>query len=87
MSYPTPSQVAEWQAEVDAMSGAEQLRAATFLMNNCCESYADDLTAEQLILVWRAYRVCGWDITPDDWSPEQLSQALRGELVTGLHDS
>lgn len=61
------------------MTGIEELRKAVNVFNNTRESAIDSYTAEQLILIYRAYKRSEWDITPDAWTQEELAAALRGE--------
>lgn len=61
------------------MTGIEELRKAVNVFNATRESAIDSYTAEQLILIYRAYKRSEWDITPDAWTQEELAAALRGE--------
>jgi hypothetical protein len=61
------------------MPGIDTLRKAVNVFNNCNESFNDAWTAEQLLAIYRAYQKCGWDITPDQWEPWQVQDALQGK--------
>lgn len=61
-----------------AMTGAEELRAAHNVIDGMRESFNDRFTAAQLLTLWRALHLCEWDITPDQWAPRQVDEALRG---------
>lgn len=58
--------------------GIEELRRAVCLFNNCNEGFNQQFGAEQLIIIYRAYKACGWDITPDRWEWWQVRDALMG---------
>lgn len=76
-------------------AGIEELRSAVNLFNNCREGFnlseRNAFTAEHLIMLYRAYQISGWDITPDEWTDTQVKQALEGkaprfeETRQGLH--
>jgi hypothetical protein len=70
----------------DPKTGIEELRIAVRLFNNCRESFNERYTLEQLILLYRAYARSDWDITPDEWTDDELAAALagRGNGVTNL---
>lgn len=42
------------------------------------ESFNDLFTIAQLVNLWRALHLCEWDISPDEWSPRQVNEALCG---------
>jgi hypothetical protein len=60
------------------LNGIEELRIAVRLFNNCRESFNERYTAEQLLLLYRAYARSDWDITPDEWADDELDAALAG---------
>lgn len=60
------------------MTGIDELRRAVTLLGNCTETFNQQFSAEQLIAIYRGYSACGWDITPDRWTAEQVDAALRG---------
>lgn len=59
-------------------SGAEELRLIVSNLNRCAESFLDDFDAAQLLAIGRAQLGGEWDITPDQWSPRQVREALSG---------
>lgn len=60
------------------MSAIERMRDVVRLFNACSEEFASRFTEKQLVTLWLAYRACGWDITPDSWSEQQVKDALKG---------
>ena len=60
------------------MGAIERMRDTVKLLNNCGEDFAQRFTEKQLVTLWLAYRACGWDITPDSWSEQQVNEALKG---------
>ncbi len=63
-----------------AMTGADELRKIVRAMDDTREGFNDRYTAEQLVAIYRAMFASGWDIYPDQWSAEQVEDALRGEV-------
>lgn len=61
-----------------SLLGIDELRRAVRLFGNCNETFNTEHTAENLLKIYRAYHACGWDITPDDWTPEQVMGATIG---------
>jgi len=69
--------------DIKKMSGVDQLRAAVRLFNNCNETFNQKFTPEELMKLWRGYKLCEWDITPDDWTHGQVRRWLMdGDLPT-----
>lgn len=62
----------------DSQTGIENLRAMVALFNWCRESFLDQFSVEQLCALYRAYLASGWTILPDQWTPRQVADALRG---------
>lgn len=60
------------------LTGAEEMRSAVRLFDSCSESFLDRFTAEQLILIWRAWHASDWDVRPDLWSERQVQASLNG---------
>jgi hypothetical protein len=60
-------------------NGADMIRACYNLINNCREDFVMQFTAEELLLLYRAYKRSEWDITPDRWTGDEIEAALRGE--------
>lgn len=60
------------------MTGAEDLRAAVRLLNNCREQFLDGYSAEQCLALARAWRRAAWDVRPDEWTEEQVAIAIAG---------
>lgn len=40
------------------------------------EAFNDRFSVEEHIKIHRAWRACGWDIYPDQWTPRQVAEAL-----------
>ncbi len=68
------------------MTGAEELRAAVKALSHCNETFLDEFTAEQLLKLWRAWRACGWDYFPDQWTREQVRAAIYRGVVPEFSD-
>ena len=60
------------------MTGMEKLRKAVSLFNNCNESFLDRFSEAELLCIYEAWSKSGWDITPDDWEEQQVTNALFG---------
>lgn len=58
--------------------GIEEIRhaAASFSRNN--ETFNQRFTAEELIIIWRAWNQSGWDFYPEQWEERQVQEALKG---------
>ncbi len=65
--------------KVPQVNGIDELRAAVRLFNNCREDFNQEWTAEGLLMLYRAYKRCGWDIAPDEWTDWQLWQVQNGK--------
>lgn len=63
------------------MTGIEKLRRAVTLFSNCTETFNERWTADELLKIYAAYHASGWDITPDQWSDDQLMAALRAVVL------
>jgi hypothetical protein len=61
-----------------SMSGIEHMRRAVRIFDSCNENFNQRFSPAQLLKLYDAYSACGWDITPDEWSVEQVSAALKG---------
>lgn len=57
--------------------GIDEMRRAVTLFSNCNETFNSEYSAESLLAIYRAYASCGWDITPDQWTPEQLAACVQ----------
>jgi hypothetical protein len=60
------------------MSGIDQMRAAVRMLDNNTESVNQRYEAAALLKIWRAAMVCGWDFFPDQWTRQQLDEAIDG---------
>lgn len=60
--------------------GIDELRRTVRLLSNCNETFNQRFTAAELLKLGDAYRRCGWDITPDAWSDDQVQGALNGNV-------
>lgn len=59
--------------------GISDLRRAVNLFNNCREDFNQQFDdPADLLKLWHAFSICGWDITPDQWEPRQIYEALKG---------
>ena len=68
------------------LTAPEELRATVNLINNCRESFAESFTVDGLLALGRAYRACDWDITPDNWDPQQVDEAINSGYVPEWND-
>ena len=66
----------------EQLTGIEKVRRMRDLFSHCNETFNTSWTFEELAKLFDAYWASGWDITPDRWTAEQLSAALRGEAPT-----
>ncbi len=66
-------------AEYDKLTGIERLRRAVSTFNAVNETFNDQFTAEELLLIHRMYCLADWDLYPDEWAPRQVAEALRGK--------
>lgn len=62
----------------EKLSGIEELRKAVNAFSGNGETFNAAYTAEELILIWRAWRASDWDIYPDQWEDRQIEEALEG---------
>lgn len=60
-------------------TGIEQLRKAVNLFNNTREGFNERFSAHELISIAQAYTRSEWDITPDQWTTEELQDAIDGK--------
>lgn len=58
-----------------------ELRAAVTALNECREDFLDKYPAADLLNIWRAWRACGWDIYPDQWTDRQLREATTLRII------
>ena len=58
------------------MTGAERMRLAVGIINNCREGFLDRFSSEELLRMIDCMLASGWDIYPDTWAPRQVEQAL-----------
>ncbi len=47
---------------------------------------AERWTALQWLKLYAAYKACAWDVTPDEWSPEQVEAALEHGSVPAFKE-
>ena len=62
------------------MGAIERMRDTVKLLNNCGEDFAQRFTEKQLVTLWLAYRACGWDLAPDEWTEFQILMAFKGHV-------
>lgn len=64
--------------EVSSLTPIEQLRHLVDIFNLNNEGFNMRFTLPQLFQIYDAWMLSGWDIRPDEWSEQQLSEALQG---------
>lgn len=58
--------------------GIDFLRTTVKLLNYCNETFNQQFTPEQIILLMRVHdRQKVWDFLPDQWSARQVKEALK----------
>jgi hypothetical protein len=62
--------------------GIEELRRMLRVFNDCVEDFNMRYSFDELVKLYRAFRACGWEITPDEWTDRQVKEALRGKVPT-----
>lgn len=62
--------------------GIDKLRHMRNLFDNCSETFNQQWSVPQLEKIYDAYHACGYDITPDEWTMDQVLAALRGTVPT-----
>jgi hypothetical protein len=69
MSPPTPK-----------LHGIDELRRAVRLFDNCNETFNQQFSPADLLLLADACVRSGWDFifTPDQWDERQIAEALKG---------
>jgi hypothetical protein len=65
---------------IEKLSGADELRRLVNWCNNTTENVLDRYTAEELLTFFRAQRASDWDLTLDQWTPDQRADALQGKV-------
>ena len=60
------------------LTGMEQLRQAVAGLNNCNETFLEVFSAEELLMLHRAWCASAWMFYPDEWASRQVFDALRG---------
>ena len=58
--------------------GVDEIRACARVANNTTESVNQRYSAEQLLLLYRAYRRSEFDISWDRWTESEIAAALAG---------
>ncbi len=64
-----------------------ELRNALRVINMMNETFNQQFTAPELLLLVRACWESKWDITPDCWTPQQWARALSDGLVPDFEDN
>lgn len=59
------------------LTGIEEMREAVALFNGCVESFNQRFDAEQLLRIYRAYKLSEWDYSPDRWAWYQVERAAE----------
>jgi hypothetical protein len=58
--------------------GIDELRETVAAFDGVRESFNQEYTARQLLLIRRAWLQCEWDFSPDQWKSWQVNEALAG---------
>ena len=58
------------------LTGMELIRCAQRLFDNGSETFADKFDAVQLLKIAQGWKACEWDIHPDKWEEQQISDLL-----------
>lgn len=66
------------RTKLEDLHGVDLLRGAVNVFGHCSETFNQRFSAEDLLKLYRAFYVCGWDITPDRWTDRQVFEALLG---------
>lgn len=64
-------------------TGIAELRCAVNVYSVTREEFSDHFTAEQLILIYRAFSRSEWDITPDRWTDEEKRKEEDDDIIGG----
>ena len=60
-----------------------EMRAALALFDQCNETFNDGIESEaHAIAIYRACCAADWDYYPDQWTPRQVREAIRGRAPT-----
>ena len=65
----------------EPLAGIEALRQAVNLFSNCTESFNERWTPAELLALFEAYARSDWDIPPDQWTEEEIADALTGDAA------
>lgn len=68
------------------LTGIEKLRRAVNILDGCNESFNQRFTQEQLLKLVEIHLAGDWLFTPDEWSEQQISEALAGIVPDWNHD-
>lgn len=66
------------KTDAEPETGMDQLRRLVGSFDSCNEDFNCQWTPEQLLQIQRMWDASAWDIYPDDWTTEQLGDALVG---------
>lgn len=73
---------------MDELESTDLLRYAVKLFDGCRETFNQMYTAKDLLKLARIMRRCEWDITPDEWSPAQVRDAIcLGKVPTWIQNA
>lgn len=56
----------------------DAMREMVAAFDRCNETFNQQFTLPQLVKIWNAWNQCGWTIPPDEWTSQQVREALRG---------
>lgn len=54
------------------------LRHMVSVFDECDEDFLWNLTIPSLLNIYNCWMRCGWNIYPDEWSPQQIEEAEQG---------
>lgn len=59
-------------------TGIEEIREAATAFGYNKDAFNMSFTAEELLLIFRAWKASKYDIFPDQWEDQQVDEALKG---------
>lgn len=66
------------RAEFDSTPAIEHLRLMVQNFNSVNETFNTRFSMLELLAIHRAWMLSEWDIFPDNWTPRQIKEALKG---------
>lgn len=77
------------QKDIDrvlATNAYDTLKGAAALAEQCSAEFVDKWTAQQWLTIWLGYKLCDYDITPDEWQYGQVEDLLLYGHVPAFDD-